>query len=156
MIKLFGSIFLLASGITLSVSLCRFHEKRLTTLDGLISLLLFIKGQVDCFSKPIGDILRILPPETAIACNMPQGIEGLWELPEANKLYLSEEGQRLLSCFCSEFGSTFREEQVRRCDYYIGALREQRKNTERTSEAKIRSSSALWICGALSLIILLL
>ncbi len=155
LIKLIGTVILLLSGGALSLSLCRFQRKRLETIDGFLSLLFHIKGQIDCFARPIGEILHTLPPAILRSCNCPRGADSLDELIEESKPYLDEEPMRLLSSFESEFGSTFREEQMRRCDYYIGALGEKRRALEPKVAAKMRSGSTLCICLCLSLTVLL-
>ncbi len=154
-IKTVGTILLLLSGGVLSLSLCRFQRKRLETIDGFLSLLFHIKGQIDCFARPIGEILRSLPPVILRGCNCPCGADSLDELIEESKTYLDEEPLRLLSSFEAEFGSTFREEQLRRCDYYIAALSEKRRALAPQVSAKMRSGATLCICLCLSLTILL-
>ena len=73
---------------------------------------------------------------------------------DASRIYLDDEPTRLLGAFCAEFGSTFREEQLRRCDHYIAALSEQRRTIASAVESKSRAGSALWICAGLAAIIL--
>ncbi len=154
-IKLIGSIILTLSGVGFALSLCRYQRRKLVTLDGFISLIRHIKGQIDCYARPIGDILMSLPPEIYHDCNCPMGAESIDEMINESKIYLEEEPLRLLRSFACEFGSTFREEQMRRCEHYIASLSEKREQLERTVESRSRAGSALWICGALSLTVLL-
>ena len=154
-IKLFGSLLIALAGGVASLSFCIFQRKRLVVLDGYISLLFYIKGQIDCFARPRSDILSTLPLEVFCACNCPRGAETLEEMVEASRIYLDDEPQRLLSSFASEFGSTFREEQLRRCDYYISALSEERKRVFSEVRSKSRAGSALWICACIGIIILI-
>ena len=154
-IKLIGSIILTLSGVGFALSLCRYQRRKLVTLDGFISLIRHIKGQIDCYAKPIGDILLTMPPEIYHDCNCSEGADSLEIMIDESRIYLEDEPLRLLRSFACEFGSTFRDEQLRRCDYYISALVEKRGQLERMVETRSRSGSALWICGALSLTILL-
>ncbi len=154
-IKLIGSLLFGISGIIMAVSYRKFQQKKLQTLDGFVSLLFYMKGQIDCFSRPRSDILSSVPPEVFCACNCSDGAETLEELVDASRIYLDEEPLRLVASFASEFGSTFRDEQLRRCDYYISALGEERKKVFADVEAKSRAGSALWICASAGLIILL-
>ena len=155
LIKLIGSIILTLSGAGFAISLCRYQRRKLITLDGFISLISYIKGQIDCYARPIGDILLSMPPEIFYDCNCPKGAESLEEMIEESKIYLEEEPLRLLRLFAGEFGSTFREEQLRRCEHYLSLLIEKRTQLERMVESRSKTGSALWICGALSLTILL-
>ncbi len=154
-IKLLGSLFFGISGVIMAIAYSRFQTKKLTTIDGFISLLFYIKGQIDCFLRPRSDILSTLPAEVFCACNCPHGAETLEEMVDASRIYLDEESLRLVSSFASEFGSTFRDEQLRRCDYYISALSEERKRVFSSVNSKSRAGSALWICACIGIIILL-
>lgn len=154
-IKLVGGLLFALSGAIMAFSYSRFQTKKLNTIDGFISLLFYIKGQIDCFARPRSDILATLPAEVFCACNCPHGAETLEELLEASRIYLDEEPLRLVASFASEFGSTFREEQLRRCDYYISALGEERRRVFAQVQSRSRAGSALWLCASIGIIILI-
>ncbi len=154
-VKLIGAILMALSGVIVGLSRRRFEWRKLRTIDGFMSLLFYIKGQIDCYSRPRSEILETLPAEVFCACNCPSGAGTLEELVEASKIYLDDESLRLVSAFAAEFGSTFREEQLRRCDYYISALGEQRRILFSSVKDKGRAGSALWICAGICAIILL-
>ena len=154
-IKIIGSILLCASGGFSAVSLCRYHRRKLDTADGFIALIYYIKGQVDCYARPIGDILLSLPPEILRDCNCPSGARTLEELVSASKIYLDRESLRLLTSFSGEFGSIFREEQTRRCEHYASQLKLRRDDIASRLTAEMRSGSAICICISLCLAILL-
>lgn len=155
MIKLIGGFFICAAGGILTLSLCRFHRKRLETLDGLISLIYYIKGQVDCYARPISGILSTMSPEILRDCNCPEGAMSLEEIVDESRIFLDRDTFRLLTTFAAEFGSTFREEQTRRCEHYIAVLRDRRAIVADRLSAEMRSHSAVCICVALCLMILL-
>jgi hypothetical protein len=48
LLKIFGTVLLAISGVVAAVSLRIYHKRRIETLDGFISLINYIKGQVDC------------------------------------------------------------------------------------------------------------
>lgn len=154
-LKLIGAVLIGMSGVIMSISYRRFQLRKLTTVDGFISLLFYIKGQVDCFSRPRSDILATLPAEVFCACNCPHGAETLEELVEASRIYLDDETLRLVSSFVSEFGSTFKDEQLRRCDHYIGALGEERRRVFASVNTRGRAFGSIWIFACLGLVILL-
>ena len=153
-IKLIGCGAVALASVIMAISYRRFFWRKLDTIDGFIALLFYIKGQIDCYSRPRSDILSTLPPEIFHACNCPQGATTLEELVDASRIYLDDEPTRLLGAFCAEFGSTVREEQLRRCDHYIAALSEQRRMIASAVESKSRAGSALWICAGLAAVIL--
>ncbi len=155
LIKIIGSVLICVSGLLCAFSICRYYRRRQDTLDGFISLIYYIRGQVDCYARPIGDILLSLPPEMLRDCNCPRGALSLEELVCESRIYLDRESLRLLTSFSSEFGSIFREEQTRRCDHYISQLRDRRIELAGRLPYEMRSASAICICIALCLTILL-
>ena len=154
LIKLIGGAIILGVAISLSISHVKYEDRRLRTIDGFISLLFYIKGQIDCYSLPISDILMTLSPKILADCNSEDGVFSLDELVENSRIYLNEESERLLDSFCAEFGSVFRTEQISRTAHYIAALSEQRKLVECEVEKGRRVWSALYICCSLGLLIL--
>ena len=154
-VKLIGGGVIVICSIFFTISHRRFEERRLRTLDGLIALINYIKGQVDCYALPIREILTRLPAEIFCDCNCPEGAYSLDEIVMQCRVYLEKESLRLIEAFASEFGSTFREEQLRRCDYYISTLSEERKRVFASVNAKSRAGGALWIFACLGLVILL-
>ena len=154
-IKLMGCGAIALASVIMALSYRRFQWKKLDTIDGFVSLIFYIKGQIDCYSRPRSDILSSLPPEIFHACNCPRGAMTLEELIEASRAYLDDEPLRLITTFAAEFGSTFREEQLRRCDHYISALGEQRRRVEADVKSKSRAGSALWICAGIGALILI-
>lgn len=152
--KVIGSILLLLSGGIISVFVSGFGKTSLAVLDGFISLIFYIKGQVDCYSRPIGEILSGAPPEILERCFYFGGAS-LLNMVEKCKVYLSDESYRLLYCFASEFGSTYREEQMKRCDYYIEALTEERRIMAEDIPKRSRIYCTLAICSSLCLAIML-
>jgi hypothetical protein len=155
LIKIIGSVIIGATALILAISHCRYEDRRLRTLDGFISLLFYIKGQIDCYALPLTDILASLPVKIYSDCNTPEGAMTLDEMIENSRIYLEEESERLLEAFASEFGSTFRDEQMRRCDHYIAALGEQRRQLFADVDKRRRVGSAIWVCSSLCLLILL-
>ena len=155
LIKIIGSVLLAASGVCASVSLCRYCRRRLDTLDGFIALIFYIKGQVECYARPIGEIIASLSPEILRDLNCPTGASSIEELVSESRIYLDREGLRIVSAFSQEFGAVFREEQSRRCDYYIALLGERRARLSERLLPEMRAGSAVCICSSLCLLILL-
>ena len=155
LVKIIGSVLLALSGVVASVSLCRYCRRRLDTLDGFIALIFYIKGQVECYARPIGEILATLSPEILRDCNCPTGVASIEELIGESRIYLDRESLRLVSAFSMEFGSVFREEQSKRCDYYISLLNERRALISSRLLPEMRAGSAVCICSSLCWLILL-
>ena len=154
-IKLIGGGAIVICSIIFAVSHRHFQERKLRTLDGFSSLINYIKGQVDCYALPIGEIMSRLPAEIFCDCNCPEGAESIDEIVLQCRIYLADESLRLAEAFASEFGSTFREEQLRRCDYYISSLAAERRILADEVIKRSRVGSTLMICSSLALLILL-
>ena len=162
--KLVGSFLLLLAGGYVSVAITSFERRRLRVLDGYISLIYYIKGQIDCYATPLGEILASADPAVIAAC---LGLDMTTPLPQVpadrplsamvkeSRLYLEPETDRLLTTLTGELGSTYREEQVMRCDHYLNALSEERKRLRDTLPARLRATCALCVCCALGAAVLL-
>ena len=137
-------------------------------LDGYISLLRYIKGQIDCYAMPLNDILTMADPRLVGAC-LGKG-RGMWmgdgqdtpmpwlslpQMIEESRLYLEPESERLLIQFAGEVGQTYRAEQVMRCEHYIQALGEERRKLAETAPLRVRMNSVLCLCCALGVAVLL-
>ena len=167
--KIIGGLLILGTGGYIALAVNRFERRRLRVLDAYISLLYYIKGQIDCYALPVGDILSRADPTLLAAClGLDQGhieadtfscLEGtdapLPCMVEESRLYLEPETERLLRTFSGELGHTFRAEQVSRCVYYISALTEERRKLFDTLPARLRVSSVLCLCCSLGATVLL-
>lgn len=145
----------------------RMEKKRLLVLDGYISLIRYIKGQIDCYAMPVEDIMAMADPSLLDACAgrsrryIPLDAREVtvWRaLPDMireSHLYLEPESERLLHLFAAELGQTYRTEQVMRCEQYIQALGEERRKLADTSPLRVRMNSTLCFCCALGVAVLL-
>ena len=166
--KLIGTLILLLAGGYVSLAVGRFERRRLRVLDGYISLLYYIKGQIDCYAMPLPEILLHADPAMLAAClgldfgrplpPLPEGLGGEPPLPamvRESRLYLEPESERLLMTFTGELGSTYRAEQVARCDYYIQALGEERRKLFDALPARLRTTATLCLCATVAAAVLL-
>ena len=166
--KMIGSMVLVLASGYVALSVRRFEYRRLRVLDGYISLIYYIKGQIDCYAMPLSEILARVDPGILADClgldrtpAYPFRTENLGGEPplpamvQESRLYLQPESERLLSSFAGELGSVYRAEQVARCDYYIGALTEERRKLYDTMPARLRTCSTLCLCCAIGAAVLL-
>lgn len=154
--KILGSVMVLCSGAGAAFFSVRYEGARLRTLDAWIDLILFIRGQIDCYLMPLDEILR--KADTALPEGSPfghAGAQSLDALLHQSKIYLSTDTHRLLSSFVREIGSSYREDQLKQCDYYIQALRSQRQEVASQLPSRIKLSATLCLCLALGTAILL-
>ena len=165
-LKLMGSLVLLLAGGYVSLSITRFEKRRLRVLDGYISLIYYIKGQIDCYAMPLSDILASADPAILAAClgldrtegYLPPALTGdrpITSMVEESRLYLEPEVERLLTTLTGELGSTYRAEQVARCDHYLSALTRERRKLGDSLPARLRAVCTLCLCSAVVAALLL-
>ncbi len=167
--KLTGGILLFFAGGYLSVSVTRFERRRLSVLDAYLSLLYYIKGQIDCYAMPLGDILAGCDPTLLSAClgldspdearaYLPRLLAAerpLLALVQESRVYLEAESERLLCAFAQELGRTHRTDQVARCAHYIGLVTEERRRLLESLPTRMRVGATLCLCAAAGVAVIL-
>ena len=155
MLKLLGALLILSVGIFSAYLSVQYEKKRLTVVDGWIDLILYIRGQIDCYLLPIGDIL--LGGDRALfeACMSPSNAADLPAILGASEIYLDGDAKRTLESFVREIGTGYREEQLKRCDFFIASLRTQRERIAAALPMRVRLCATLCICLSLATAILL-
>lgn len=114
-----GLILLFACGLTVGYFLAAFEGRRCRQAEGFLALLRHIRLQIDCFSQPMGQILSTVDVRVRRHCGAPDHATDFPALLQGTTLLLPEEGRLLLQDFSDTLGSSYREEQLRCCDYYI-------------------------------------
>jgi len=154
-LKLLGALLILGTGALCAHGAVRYEKKRLRVIDAWIDLIFYIRSRIDCYLMPLGEILaesRQTLPELCV----PKGeATDLHAILHSSAIYLDGDAKRLLDGFVREIGSSYREEQVRRCDYYITALRTLREKSATELPMRMRLSATLSLCIALGTAILL-
>ena len=153
-LKLFGSALLLAVGMAVAYQNARREKQRLEVLDAWIALLRFLRNQIDCYLRPLEEILAD-PNAPTIPHGEPDAVPTLPALLAASTPLLEPEGERLLAAFVREIGTSYRREQVRRCDAYLTALGELRARQAEGLPARVRAASTLLLCATLGVALLL-
>ena len=137
----------------LNEKISRDHQR----IEKYILLLRYIRSQIDCFALPICDILERADKALLAGCGWereepPSSVEDM--LGEAS---VEDEGARgILLEFCKDFGKSYLDEQIRRCDHFISLLDERRNALAKDLPRKKKLNSTLCISGAVAVIILLI
>ena len=155
MLKILGALLILSVGVFAAFISVQYEKKRLTVVDGWIDLILYIRGQIDCYLLPIGDILSGGDRALFEACMSPSNAANLPAILEASGIYLDGEARHTLESFVREIGAGYREEQLKRCDFFIASLRNQRERIAAALPMRIRLCATLCICLSLATAILL-
>lgn len=155
MLKLLGVLLILSVGVFSAFVSVQYEKKRLTVVDGWIDLILYIRGQIDCYLLPIDDILSGGDRALFEACMSPSNAADLPAMLEASGIYLDGDAKHTLESFVREIGAGYREEQLKRCDFFISSLRNQRERIAAALPMRIRLCATLCICLSLATAILL-
>ncbi len=155
MVKILGALLILSVGVFSAFVSVQYEKKRLSVVDGWIDLILYIRGQIDCYLMPLGDILSGGDRALFEACMSPGNAADLPAILEASQIYLDGDAKRTLEGFVREIGAGYREEQLKRCDYFIASLRAQRERIAAELPLRMRLCATLCVCIALATAILL-
>lgn len=154
-IKLLGGLLMLCAGGMTAATVIRFEKRKLSVLDAWIELLLYVRGQIDCYLLPLDEILAAADKTLLHACAPSGKFDSLSALLQGALPYLEPEGRRLLSALVRELGSSYREEQIKRCDYYIHALELCREKMAEALPARLKMGTTVSLCLAIGAAILL-
>ena len=157
MYKAVGVALIFLGGFFISGRMNKRAESELRLTDSWISLMRYIKGQVECFGMPLENILSQCDIGLLSELGYKKGrapkdlleLIGECDMPDG-------ETAGLISEYAKEFGKYYREEQIKRCSYYLSALEEKRKQESDKLPQRKRLNTTLWIAGSLAVGILLL
>ena len=155
MLKFLGALLILSVGIFAAFVSVQYEKKRVSVVDGWIDLILYIRGQIDCYLMPLNDILSGGDRALFEACMSPSNAADLPAILSASQIYLDGDSKRTLEGFVREIGTGYREEQLKRCDFFISSLRSQRERIAAALPLRVRLCSTLCICLSLATAILL-
>lgn len=154
-LKMLGGTMVIGAGSIAACYLAAHERKKLTVLDAWIDLIFHIRGQIDCYLMPLDEILACADSSILKGCMCRTPHPDLPALLQTSSPYLSEEPKRLLTAFTKEIGGSYREEQLKRCDYYIHTLRAIRQKVAEELPARIKMTISLCICASIAAAILL-
>jgi hypothetical protein len=155
LIKTLGMGLVLSAGSLAAYSATHFEKRKLSVIDAWIDLILHIRAQIDCYLMPLDEILAGTDEEILKSCMCRTPHPDLFNLLEASSPYLIPQAKRLIAAFVKEIGGSYREEQLRRCDYYVNALRMLRQKIADDLPAKTKVCITFSLCLAIGVIILL-
>jgi hypothetical protein len=155
MLKFLGALLILSVGVFAAFVSVQYEKRRLSVVDGWIDLILYIRGQIDCYLLPIEDILSSGDRALLEACMSPSNAADLPAILASCEIYLDGDAKRTLESFVREIGAGYREEQIKRCDFFIASLRTQREKIAASLPLRVRLCATLCICLALATAILL-
>lgn len=155
--KIAGALILAFSGFGGAYMLNSAESVRFSQTEALISFLRFVRAQIECFAMPASEIVLRCDKGLLSDCgfnvsDIDTGFDGL----RRGSSISDDESRAIIDSFIGGFGNSYREEQIKECDYYIELLSERRQKLLEELPNKKRVNSALCISSALAAVILLL
>ena len=156
--KWLGAFLILLVGALISASLLAFERRRVRQAEGFLSLLRFLRWQIDALAKPLPQILAACDRTVLSSCGWQEKEPPatLGALLDGVSLYLSPEICTLLFDFAAGFGAGYREEQLRGCEYHLARLSPYCDMLQRELPKRERVALFLPVAAALALILLLI
>ena len=154
--KIAGLVLLLGSGALASLMLSRFEQRRYRQAEGFLALLRHIRLQIDCFSLPVSRILETLPEQISEGAALPTDAQDFDALLDGTTLLLTPPMCELLIAFGADLGTSYREDQLRCCDYYITRFAPLCERMREELPRRMRLALLLPLALALSLALLLI
>ena len=157
LLRLIGAAAVVLSGISAA---CLFNSGTKQTLkqtESFISLLRFLRSQIECFSLPLPSALSRCPTEILRGCGYceSESPSSARQLMEGCCIY-DDRVRRSMERFFAEVGRGYREEQLSLCDYCISQVEERRANLTSQLPVKMKVNSALSLAGAAAVVVLLI
>ena len=146
---------ILLSGGASALCAIRFERKKVSVLQAWIDLISYFRDQIDCFLMPIDDILKKADPQILPVTPKKNTAPTLGSLLRDSSPYLDAQSVRLLDTMIREMGSCYREEQVKRCDFYIQALLKKQDELACALPGRIKLCLTLSLCAAVGTAVLL-
>ena len=157
-VQVFGFGLLILSAISLSVSLIRRANQRLSELEELCRLISHIRNNIEAFMMPLSDIFRSFEPHQDAVKEFLSMAEhnGFQYAADHAQLSVGGEGKRILGEFAEKIGAGYREDELRLCTYTLNMMNEL-LNAEKDEHSKrLKLYKTLPVMSALSVALLLL
>jgi len=154
--KALGCAFILGSGVFAGNLLNQADTAKLSQLEAIISLLKFIRLQIDYYCVPVKEIFARAEPSLLIACGTTQTPESFRDFLSSLSPMPSNDITSILISFSNELGGSYREEQLRSCDYHINRLEELHSAISKEAEKRKKLNRVLPFSIAAAIVILLI
>lgn len=157
--KIAGSISIVFSGLIVYFEMQRYENMKIKQINSYISLIEYIKNQIECFLLPIDAIIRSCNKELIKNCGIDteyRNATKLDDLIESARFYCGEECIELIRQFANDFGQGYMAEQLRLCDYYRGELIKERDKLKEKGIKERKLRLAICVSASFSLILLLI
>ena len=151
--KTVGSAIIMSAALYAS-SAAGFYERRsIEVLDGFWRLINYTKNMIDLYCTPRESIMKSAANEDLGLDILPG--ESFRELVARYGAYLDPKAKKELLSFDLELGEAYRDEQIKKCDYYAGLIDSMRREAGEKLPQKIKMDRTLIISLSLGIILVL-
>ncbi len=132
-----GIVLILGAAVGASLLLTREARVRLSELEAVISLIAFIRQNIDTFASPVDTIASSWSCSVKGAKHFSDAVrkDGLKAAVYGGHVSLSADARNDIETFAENIGKGYRDEEVKRCEYYLarfeGYLASARESFER-------------------------
>ena len=153
-----GALIILFLTFYVGFLFSRMQRGRQRRLECFLQLIRFMESEISCYQTPLDDIYRRFEGESLEECGFLAVLREkgmIAALAECrHKLCFSDEEYRLLTEFSGELGKSYREEQLRFCEYYRRMLENYCAEGREELPGRLKLCRSLTVTGGLLLVIL--
>ena len=143
---------LIFSCVAAATHVSSIEKKKISRTAALISVISYIRNQIELYASPIEKILMSCRKELLSELGVENDPTSLSELFEES----DKECERILSDFERSFGKGYRSDQVKLCDSTVSELERVKRALEESYPSKKRTAFALSLALGGTLLIALL
>lgn len=157
--KLIGSIALIGAALSSYIEMQKFQKKRIRQINAFISLIEYIKNQVECFLLPFDIILRECDRNVLNDCFVASdisNIKNMKDLLSSTTFYCDDDIIEILKKFSDNFGLAYSKEQISSCEYCCSELTKKRDKILEKDYKNKKIQFAICLSVSFSIIILLI
>ena len=157
--KIIGSGVIIIVALLIYFEMQKYEKMKLRQINAFISLIDYIKNQIECFLLPIDVIIHNCDEKIIKMCQINadyKKADNLYDLLENINFYCNDECIELIKQFAADFGQGYMQEQLRFCEYYRNELIKQREKLKEKGQKEQKVKLALCLSASFSLILLLM
>ncbi len=153
--KFAGIVLLLGGGVYGAYTELTTDKARLYRLDSLITLVKYIRSQIDRYMTPVGEILRQCDSDVIDGCFVglvdrrgarPRDVSELVSFLRKGEYF--EDGKEAICLLADNLGKSYREESVRECDECLQELCALRAKLASELPKKRKARAVIGLCAA--------
>ena len=156
-LKIIGVLLILCSAFFIANKQIVDIESSVRSASALRSVMEQIKNMIECYSLPIGQILKKIEPSTLKACGY-EPEEAPCDLLDfvENSSVADKESFDIFFSFAKDFGKGYRKDELSRCSMFLERMRTREQKLLKEAAKKKKVVLTVSLCAALAIVILLI